>query len=293
MGPGATAIVGDALTGILGIGGQASANAANARQAQLNREFQERMSSTAWQRGVADMKAAGLNPALAYEKGGASSPSGSTAQMDSVTRGVSSSALQASQIAASNRLADANAAKSQAEARQLELESALRVGELMARIAATKQTTARAVQDMDISLGDFAIRRGDYGMRERMFPANLLGVQIANTKGLLDNEFLRDTLIPRIQAVSLGNESTASQIALNRANTRLASERAPFESFRGDVAGIGSRGLDWWRNQMPKDLISGADAARAWATTFQGWLRELDSSAWGTAKRIGRSKWFR
>jgi len=68
--------------GYFGYRANKDANAANAQQAAEQMKFQERMSSTAHQREVSDLRAAGINPiATATGGSGASSPGGSSATM--------------------------------------------------------------------------------------------------------------------------------------------------------------------------------------------------------------------
>lgn len=84
--------LGGALLGQIG--------AANFNQAQTASQmrFQERMSSTAYRRATYDMEQAGLNPMLAFDQGGASTPQGAASTMVDPVGPAISTAMQAARV---------------------------------------------------------------------------------------------------------------------------------------------------------------------------------------------------
>jgi len=149
----------------------------NAGEAAKNRDFQEQMSNTQYQRATKDMMAAGINPMLAVSQGGAGNVSGSSAS----TSAPSTAPAQGSQ-ASGSAASPAGLARG-AQAQQFNylasgISTAASVGQTIAGLEKlreeTRYTSAKADQEESIAEGgalvmpDGSVKVLSKGLRQKV-----------------------------------------------------------------------------------------------------------------------------
>jgi len=126
---GITGLAGDVFSSALSYKGASEANRANTALAREQMAFQERMSSTAHQREVADLRAANLNPVLSAKYGGASTPSGAMPTIQNPHANTRIRGIELATAMANNELTKSEARGAKADAEIKEQESRMRTKE--------------------------------------------------------------------------------------------------------------------------------------------------------------------
>ena len=234
------------------LGGILRNNAAE-KAAQRQMDFQERMSSTAHQREVADLRAAGLNPMLSAKYGGSSTPGGAMPDLQDVVTPAVTSAQQGQRVSNETSMVKANIEKvnadtsvSEAQAANIRADTALKSLYMAHEPEKIQGTIASAQQARDTSayLGQ--------QLRESQARTDKLFEELKQIAAHIDNLKEQTRTQQTQQALNRAySEQAAKQAELNRNLAEESANRGMVQQLR-DLPEAEARGR-FWRSPTGRD----------------------------------------
>lgn len=211
-------------------GAEQATNQFNAEQAQLNRDFQERMANTQHQREVEDLQNAGLNPALAMTQGGNAAPAGNAAAAGTNANGMSMSDLvQLAVLPTTLKQMEAGIEKTKAEAdyTRQKKETEIANTRIQNILASYQEDTSKQTLENLRLVADNTI--ADTGLKQATKDKVISETDAQN----IINKYLPERQRAEIDQIKAGKEKLDAETAYTRAKTAFEQWQANFVQANG------------------------------------------------------------